>query len=406
MARFSYHAVLITGQRTQGTLRCSDRREAIERLLARGIHPLQLERLADSMSNGGNVWQIIRQRVSTSQLAVFTRQFAALLKAGLPMVKALATVRRQLAGGHLVSILEEIEQNISADGVTLAEALGQYPRVFKPVYRGLVHAGEDSGNLVETLEELAGYLSRSAKLRGQVFGAFVYPCFIVFLGFSAVFVLMTFVIPKFKELFESFGGNLPLPTKVLISASGFMAEWWWAVLMSLMILITSSIAISRTPRVKSRLHMILLRIPIMGEMILKLELCRIARTLSSLLQGGVRILEALEIAGQSARNLAVSQVFPAVIRSVSNGETVATAFERVERFPPLMISLIRTGEETGRLGEMLLELADIYEDEAERAVTAGTKLIEPVLIVIVGGIVAAILAAVMLPIFEANTMVS
>lgn len=405
MARFQYSAILSSGQRVAGTLRGRDRREALERLLARGYHPLTLEIVENTVRGLKDLRRWFLERISLTHLAVFTRQLGTLLKAGLPIVKALATVRKQTQSKPFIKIIEEVEETISADGVSLAEALGQHPRTFKPLYRGLVRAGEEGGNLAETLNHLADYLGSSAKLRGQILGAFVYPSFIVFLGCSAVFVLMTFVIPRFQELFLTFGNRLPLPTKILLAVSGFMANWWWLVLGGFVAAILGGVLISRTSAVRLVIHSGLLRAPVLGAMILKLEICRISRTLSELLHGGIRILDALDITGQTARNLVVKNTLPSIIRSVATGDTLANSFERSKVYPPLMVNLIRTGEETGRLEEMLLELAGVYEDEAERAVTTATKLIEPVLIVVVGGVVAGIVAAVMLPIFEANTLI-
>jgi len=322
------------------------------------------------------------------------------------MIKALAILRRQIHNKRLVSVLEDVEETVARDGGTLAEALEKHPQVFDAVYRGLVRAGEEGGKLVEVLANLAIHLSKSARLRGQVIGAFIYPTFISFLGFAAVFVLMAFVIPQFKELFETVGNKMPLLTRVLINASDFTAKWWWAILMSFGFLLFIMIAMFRRPSVRKRIDRTALGVPILGSLFVKLEISRISRTLGTLLNSGVGILTALRVTGETAKNRAIKETFSEMIKGVSSGEFIAAVLEKAELYPPLMINLVRTGEETGELPAMLMELAEIYEDEAERAITSAVKLIEPLLIVIVGGIVGGIVAAVMLPIFEANTMVS
>lgn len=405
MSRFYYTAILESGKRVAGHIRCPGRGEALRELLGRGYHPLGIKPAAEGVPSLSDIAVRVFRRIKVSDLAVFTRQLAALLKAGLPMMQALATLQRQCEHKQLVKVINDIEETLSRHGGTLADALDEHPRVFDAVYRGLVRAGEEGGNLVEVLSNLASHLSRSGKLRGQVLGAFIYPMFIALLGCTAVFVLMAFVIPRFKEMFSTFGRGLPWPTKLLMVSSGFLADWWWAVLLCIGISIAFVSVILRRASVREKVDRCMLRLPVLGQMFLKLEICRISRTLGALLNGGVRMLDALRATAATARNGAIRRTFPAMIKGVSSGESLASVVEDAGVFPSLMINLIRTGEHTGDLPDMLVELSSIYEDEAERSVTGAVKLIEPILIVLVGGIVAGIVAAVMLPVFEANTMV-
>jgi type II secretory pathway component PulF len=405
MSRFSYTAVLETGQRVAGTLRCRDRHEAIAQLLQRGYHPLSVRTGEEEAGSVSTLSQRLFHRITVSDLAVFTRQMASLLKAGLPMTATLSTLRRQCDHPRLARIIQDIEERLTRDGGTLAEALDDHSSVFDAVYRGLVRAGEEGGNLVEVLGNLAKHLSQSAKLKGQVIGAFIYPIFLSILGTAAVFVLMTFVIPKFQELFASFGGTLPLPTRILIAVSRFMAGWWWAMLAGILIALLLGLAALRRRPVRQRIDRVLLRLPILGPMFLKLEISRISNTLAALLHSGVRILEALRITGDTARNLAVRGTFDGIGKAVAGGEPLAEAVGKTAMYPPLVVNLIRTGEDTGELSEMLVELSAIYEDEAQRAVSGAVKLLEPLLICVMGGIIAAIVAAVILPILRANVLV-
>ncbi len=403
MSQFGYVAVSSAGQRVTGTVRSRSNREAVKKLLEMGYHPISIALAAPTLRER---WLArSTRRVKASDLAVFTRQMSALLKAGLPMLHAMSTLRRQCSNQQLATVIQEMEETIAQDAGTFSEAMERYPRIFDPVYRGLVRAGEESGNLAETLKDLADYLGRVAKLRGQVVGAFIYPIFLVLMGLAAIFVLMTFVIPKFQDLFTSFGQGLPWPTQVLIGISGFLSSWWWAVIGG--VCIAGLVFISALRRLTFRLAFdkAMLRLPVLGGMLLKIEVSRISRTLSSLLNSGIRILEALRITGDTTRNQAVKGSFDPIIRGVSSGDPLADCLQKSGLFPVLMVNLVKTGEDTGELPQMLSELSAIYEDEAERAVNGAVKLLEPLLIVVMGGAICGIVAAVVLPIFQANAAI-
>ena len=403
MSRFSYQAVMGTGEHVDGTVHSRDRLEAVRKVRSLGYHPIRVERVRSGSERGlaPSRWL---GRIKVSDLAVFTRQLASLLHAGLPMVQALTTLRQQSTSPRLGLVVHDIEESLARDGGSLADALENHPRAFNPVFRGLVRAGEEGGNLVAVLSNLARHLSQSAKLQGQVVSAFIYPLFLAILGSAAVFVLMAFVIPRFEVLFASFGRQLPWPTVMLIAVSSFMAAWWWAVLAAGAALAVFGSLLLRRPIVREALDRRLLNVPVLGLMFLRLEVARIARTLGALVDGGVRILDALRITADIAKNLAVKQSFATVIQGVAGGEPLADLFDQTGLYPPVVVNLVRTGETTGELPEMLQELAAIYEDEAERAVTGAVKLLEPMLIVVMGGVIAGIVAAVILPIFQASAL--
>ena len=407
MSRFAYSAVLGSGERVGGVVRSRDRRDAIRQLIEKGYHPLSLE-LAQGAGNQrvANLYHRWLRRVSAAELAVFTRQWASLLKAGMPMLQSLATLRRQIEHRGLSRTIEDMEAGMMRDVGTVADALDDHPHVFSPVYRGLVRSGEQGGQLVEVLQRLASYLGRSARLRGQVIGAFIYPIFLLVLGTVAIFVLMTFVIPKFQDLFESFGRELPLPTRVLIATSNFLADWWWAVGGAFLGMCLIVVLVLRKPYARKALDRATLGIPVLGKMVLKLEIARISHTLAALLNGGVGILEALTVTRDTARNLIVRATFARIIDDVTGGESLATAVGKTGVYPPMMVNLIHTGEQSGELPEMLQELATIYEDEADRSVQGAVKLLEPMLIMVMGLIIAGIVAAVILPIFRSQAIVS
>lgn len=405
MANFLYQAVTDSGQRVQGSLRCAERREAVRQLRERGYHPIRLE-VSDATIANRSVSIKLFQRITTYDLAVFTRQLGALLKAGMPILQALSTVRKQSTNQRIGVVVEDIEETLSQQAGTFTDALRRHPKVFDPVYRGLVHSGEESGKLPEVLGNIARHLTQAAKLRGQVVGAFIYPAFLLVLGGTAVFVLMSFVIPKFEQLFVSLNQELPLPTRILIAMGHFMGSWWWAILIGVTAILTMIIASLRKLSIRQNIDSTLLRTPVIGAMLTRVEAARVSRTLAALVDGGIRIVDALRITGHTVRNLSIKAHFDAIVRTVSTGDPVATAFEKAGVFPPMMVNLIRTGEETGDLPAMLKELAEIYEDEAERAVTGAVRLLEPLLILLMGGLIAGIVAAVILPVFQANATIS
>jgi type II secretory pathway component PulF len=404
MSRFSYQAILPSGQRVSGSMNARDRHDALGQLVHRGYHPLTMETLEKNSSDVGRSFFNLWHRVTRSDLAVFTRQLASLLKAGLTIVQALNTLRSQCDNPRLAGIIQDMEDKLQRDGGSFAETLDDHPQIFDAVYRGLIRAGEEGGTLTKVLTDLAQHLSQSAKLRRQVIGAFIYPVFLLLLGAAAVFVLMAFVIPRFQELFISFNSQLPGPTRVLILISGFMANWWWAIVTAIAFAILLVIAGLRKIAIRTRVDRMLLRVPVLGVMFLKLEIARLSQTLAALLQGGVPILDALRITADTVKNLTLRATFSTITKRVSAGEDLALSMETSGQYPSLVINLLKTGEETGELPEMLKEVSDIYEDEAERAVTGAVKLLEPILICVMGIIIAGIIAAVILPIFRVNVM--
>jgi len=406
MSRFSYTAVSARGERKSGTLHSHSSQEAVLKLLGIGYHPIAVRQVRGPAGARSGLFQNWFRGVRVTDLAVFTRQMASLLKAGLPMIQTLTTLRRQCANARLRGIVEAIEESLMQDAGPLSDALDEYPQVFDPVYRGLVRSGEEGGTLAEVLANLAKHLGQSARLRGQVVSAFIYPIFLLVLGVTAIFVLMTFVIPRFEDLFASFKQDLPWPTAVLIGVSGFLTSWWWAVLMGVFLAAGLLLAALRRRTIRLKIDRRLLRLPIFGPMLQKVEIARISHTFATLLNSGVPILDALRSTGDTARNLAMKATFPELIKGISAGQTLGEALDKTALYPPLVVNLIRTGEDTGELPEMLSELSSIYEEEAERTVTGAVKLLEPLLIVLMGSVIAGIVAAVILPIFRINAMVA
>ena len=404
MAGFSYIAIQPGKGRVTGMLQTSDRRAALQQLAERGFQPVVLVQ-AESAGAATSGLRGFIGRVKTRDLALFTRQLSALTKAGLPLVHAISTVRQQCSQKSLNRIMEDVESNLTRDAMSLAESFSRYPQVFDAVYTGLVRSGEASGNLPEVLSNLANQLAKSAKLKGQVLSAFIYPAFLALAGSTAIFILMAFVIPKFITLFDSFEQELPIPTRVLIAVAGFTKVWWPLLLAGMVVLAVLVVAVLRRPASRLRFDRLLLRIPVVGDVLLKVEVARISQTLSSLIHGGIHVVDALRVTESVTHNLAVRATFGRIRSKVSAGQPLALAFEQAALYPVMLINLLRTGEETGELPEMLQEVETIYTEECDRSLEAAVRVLEPVLIVIMGAIISAIVAAVLLPVFQSNALV-
>lgn len=402
MADFQYSAIAQTGGRTRGRIRSADRRQAIRELIGRGCFPTQLDAV-DPLAPVGMLPRLMR-RCGPRDLSIFTRQLASLLKAGLTVTAALKVLCTQCRNRHLAASASEMAQSLARDGGSLAEVMESHAHLFDPVYRGLVRSGHEGGDLVAVLTNLADHLGRQSRLRSQVIGAFIYPIFLLGLGALVIFILVAFVLPRFQVMFESFGQALPLPTRLLIGLAGFLSVWWPGVLAGAVGAVLAATAAMRQPKARLWRDRLLLRAPLLGDMFVKLEISRIARTLSALLGSGVRIVEALRITAQTAGNLAIRAGFAGITQTVLAGAGLAEAIDRSKLYPRLVVQLIQTGEQTSQLPGMLSELAEIYEEEAERAVTGAAKVLEPLLIVVMGAMIAGIVAAVMLPVFQANAM--
>jgi general secretion pathway protein F len=404
LAQFSYIAIKPGKGRVSGIVQTLDRRSALQQLAERGFHPISLVS-GDSNTDVSRAINKIIRRVRTRDLALFTRQLGALTKAGLPLVQALATLRQQCGHKGLVRIIESVEVSLSRDAMSLAEALSLHPRVFDPIYTGLVRSGETSGNLPEVLTDLANQLSKAARLKGQVFGAFIYPAFLAVAGTTAIFVLMTFVIPKFISLFDSFEQELPLPTRILIVVAAFLKYWWPLVLGATFAAAAMCWGILRRPAGRTRFDRMVLGLPVIGDVLMKVEVARITQTLSAMLKGGIQIVDALRVTESVTRNRAIRTTFKDICAKVTAGQPLALAFSQAGIYPIMLVNLLRTGEETGELPEMLQEVEAIYTEESTRSLEAAVKILEPVLIIVMGAIIACIVAAVMLPIFRSNALV-
>jgi len=336
---------------------------------------------------------------SRAQLVLATRQLATLVKAGMPLLRALHTISDQVDPGPLREVFAAIARDVEG-GIKLSEALSRAPRWFPPFYVNMVRAGEVGGLLDEILLRLADLMEKNARLRDRVKGALMYPAFVMLTAVCILVVLMIFVVPTFVGMFSELGSALPLPTQILVTVSSLMRTWWWAALAALFGLGTLLRLAARTLMGKRLLDRIAYRAPVFGTLVQQLLIARFARTFGTLLSSGVPILSALSTVRATVTNSVMDDALEDVSRSLKVGETLARPMELSGVFPPLVSRMIALGEETGQLDKMLVQLAASYEEQVEVALGGLTQLLEPVMIVFVGGIVGFIVIAMFLPLMS------
>jgi len=343
-------------------------------------------------------------RITTRDLGVFTRQFATMINAGLPMVQCLDILSSQMDKPAFKKIVSDVMYDVEA-GATLAEALRKQP-CFSDLFVNMIEAGEAGGILDVILNRLAVYLEKADALMKKVKGAMTYPVVVFTVCIGASIFMLIFIIPTFAQMFKDFGGELPTPTRIVMGLSNFLkANWWLLVAVG----VGATIGIRRyykTTVGHYRIDKLLLRTPIIGSVIRKAAVARFTRTLGTLVSSGVPIMNGLEITARTSGNKVVEEAVLKTRTSISEGNTIAEPLKECGVFPPMVVQMIGVGEQTGALDEMLEKVADFYDSEVDAAVNALTSIIEPIMIVVMGGIVGGMLIAMYLPMFKLVSVVS
>ncbi len=346
-----------------------------------------------------------QDRVSVKDIGVFTRQFATMINAGLPMVQCLDILSQQTEKEFFRTSIAKVMADVEG-GSTLAESMARHPKVFSTLYVNMVEAGEAGGILDVILVRLATFLEKLDALQRKVKGALTYPTVVAFVAVGATCFMLIFIIPTFAKMFTDFGGQLPLPTRIVMGISDFLRGFWWLIIaigVGVVVAIQRYYATSGGRLVIDRL---LLKIPVLGQVIRKGAVARFTRTLGTLISSGVPILQGLEITARTAGNRVVENAVIATRESISQGNTIAEPLRASGVFPPMVTSMIAVGEQTGALDEMLDKIANFYDDEVDTAVDALTAIIEPVMIVVMGTVVGGMLIAMYLPMFKLVSVVS
>jgi len=343
-------------------------------------------------------------RVSQKELAIFTRQFSVMIDAGLPLVQCLEILGSQQENKAFQKVLLQVRQDVES-GSTLADALRKHPRVFDDLFCNMIAAGEAGGILDTILQRLSQYIEKAVKLRAAVRSAMVYPVAVISIAVLVVWVILWRVIPTFASLFEGLGASLPLPTRITIALSNFIGAWWWVMILSVFASIFLINRYHKTYRGRRHLDAILLRVPVLGGVLRKIAVARFCRTLATLVSSGVPILEGLEITAHTSGNAIVEDAIMATRRSVEEGKTIAEPLKSSDVFPSMVVQMVAVGEQTGALETMLSKVADFYEDEVDEATANLLSLLEPVMIVILGGVIGGIVISMYMPMFDLITKI-
>lgn len=403
MAIFNYEGKALDGRLMRGTVEANDEAEARVKLRAQQIAPIRVflpkKKVAASSSSGFNFELKIGSGVGIRDLQVMTRQFATLIASGVPIVQGLQSLRQGSKNPYFREVLSKIIADVE-QGRRLADAMAKHPKVFDKFYINLVRAGEEGGVLDTVLNRLATYIEKSTKIRQKVTGALWYPAVVILVAFGVITGILIFVIPNFVSLFKSSGKPLPALTKWVIDASEFFQTHWYFIIG---IVIGVPFLIHRYYKTKDGrkvIDHILIKVPVFGTLIQKSAIAKFSRTLSTLLSAGVRIIDSIDIAANTTGNYVIEQSLLKAKDSISVGKTLVEPLAKEPFIPPMVAQMIMVGEQTGALDTMLGKIADFYEDEVETAAASLTSLIEPMLMVFLGGIVAVLVIAMYLPIFE------
>lgn len=342
--------------------------------------------------------------VKIKDIVLFTRQFATMIDAGLPLVQALDILAKQSDNKFFQVILKKVKEEVEGGG-TLSDALSKHPKIFDNLFTNMIAAGEDGGILDIILERLSQHLEKTMKLRREIKAAMIYPSVVVGAATVVTSVLLIFVIPTFADLFSSFGSALPLPTQIVINISNFFVTWWYLIFGSLGFSIFMFFKFLSTQRGQEVIHPLVLRAPIFGDIVRKVSVARFTRTLGTMVSSGVPIIEALTICAKTAGNKVVEKDVLRARIAISEGKTMTQPLEDSIVFPPMVVQMISVGEQTGAMDKMLEKIADFYEDEVDTAVGSLKQLIEPIMILVLGTIIGALVIAMYLPIFKMGSVV-
>jgi general secretion pathway protein F len=404
MPAFIYKAVTSDGELVKGILNGTSRSQVINQIQSQGQTPIRVDASTDTAGRARRMQRITRQRITTQHIAAFTRELGTLLRAGIPLERALAILASLADGARMRSLIEGVRQQVKT-GDTLADAMQAQEEVFSRFYLNLVRAGEAGGALEVVLERLAEQLEQSQEMRNNLLSALIYPAILVLVALSSIFILLGYVVPRFTELFEGVGEVLPLSTRITIATGEFLQHYGW--IMVLLAVATGWLVHYQLgqPRSRYRWHRRFLRLPLVGPIITRIEVARFARTLGTLLDNGVPLLQALGIVKDTAGNEVIASGLERVAGSLREGQSLATPLAEVAHFPAFASHMIRVGEESGQLVEILQQVAHTYERETQASIKRALVLLEPALILVLGVVIAAVIISILVAILGINQLV-
>lgn len=396
MPKFVYTATVPGGGEKKGEIEAPNLAQASAALKRQGMIPSSV-----SEKKGGalSFLAVFAPGVTTKEIVIFSRQFATMIDAGLPLVQCLDILGSQQDNAAFKKTLLEVKGAVEG-GSTFADALRKHPKVFDDLYVNLIAAGEVGGILDTILNRLSGFMEKSEKLKGKIKAAMTYPTAVIVIAAVIVTGLLVFVVPIFQGMFEGMGRALPLPTQIVVNMSTAMKKAWWLIGIIIAAIIIGLKQLYKTPKGRRIMDIVFLKLPVVGDLIRKTAVARFTRTLGTMVSSGVPILEALEIVANTAGNVIIKEAVMQARMSLSQGKTLAEPLMETKVFPGMVTQMIAVGEQTGALDAMLSKIADFYEEEVDVAVDGLTALIEPMLMAFLGVVVGGLVIALYLPIFQ------
>ncbi|HPC47838.1 MAG TPA: type II secretion system F family protein, partial [Deltaproteobacteria bacterium] len=343
--------------------------------------------------------RLLARGVKTKELVVFTRQFATMINAGLPLVQCLDILSSQQPNPTFKKVIAQVKQDVES-GSTFADALRKHPKVFDGLYVNLVAAGEIGGVLDTVLNRLAVYMEKNENLKNKIKSAMTYPIIVLCVAFGVVAVLMIFVIPTFSDMFKQFGSALPAPPQIVVNLSNVFRKFWWAIFGAIVAFVVAFKWFRTQKKGRYLTDKLFLRLPVFGPLLRKVAVAKFTRTLGTMISSGVPIMDGLEITSRTAGNVIVEEAILAVRASISEGKSMSEPLEQTGIFPGMVVQMISVGEATGAMDQMLGKIADFYDEEVDTAVETLTSALEPMLMVFLGGVIGFVVVAMYLPIFQ------
>ncbi len=403
MPQFQYEVKKGPGPATSGVLEAESRRAAAARLRDMGYFPISVEEYSGEQKK--DVLLRALTRVRLKERNIFFRQLATLIESGMPLTRALSTIAQQTENKKLVGVVEQLRDDVQK-GSTFAEAMERHPKIFTSMHCNLVRAGETGGMIEEVLWRMVQFGEQDEELRAKAVSAMIYPAILMFMGTAAIFILTSFVFPKFLLLFKDFNVELPIPTKIVLAICGFMGAWWWAVLIVVIALVVGTVSYWRTPPGRLFFDRLALRVPVLRMVVQKYVMAQFARTLGTLLDNGVPVLRSLRITVETLSNREIANEVDVVQQRVAEGDSISSGLALTKHFPPMVVNMFVIGEESGKLGGVTKRMADAYDIEVDRAVKTLTALLEPLMIIIMGVLVGGLVISMLMPILTMSANIS
>ncbi|MGB9877598.1 MAG: type II secretion system F family protein [bacterium] len=402
MPSFRYEAIDENGNIVRGTMRAETEREVMERLAEENQRVIYIgeERIRERERG----WSIRFGRIKERDLLVFTRQFATLLRAGVPIIRSLDSLRDQTLNPLLRDIIQQIRTNVMG-GMSLGEALARHPKVFSPLYVSMVRVAEATGNMGDVLNRIANFIDYEMTIKGRIKGALVYPALVLTVAIAVLIVLFFFVMPTFKGIFSEMGAQLPAITRIAMDFTDWLLHWWFTIPIFAIAFFLFYHIYSRIPSGRYQIDLLKLRVPLFGPLVQKMALSRFSRTFSTLLGAGVPMLRALEIVRDVVGNSVFAAAISVIRESVRDGYKLSAPMANYSIFPSMVVQMVDTGEESGNLPDMVEQVAIFYDEEVDRSIKTLLSLMEPLMIIFLACVVAFVAFSIYLPLFKIATII-